>query len=90
MTDASTTDTSPTGDDAPTPPTELGFGGCLAELDEIVKGLETDTVDVDELATTVSRAADLVEWCRERLGDTKMRLEEVLPRLELADDPEAT
>lgn len=67
-------------------PDELGFAGCLEELDRIVRGLETDTVDVDELSDTVARAADLVEWCRGRLGDTRTRLEDVLPRLELAED----
>lgn len=70
-------------DEIPTrTPSELGFAGCLAELDRIVRGLETDSVDVDELADTVQRAAELVEWCRGRLGDTRMRLEEILPRLE--------
>lgn len=70
------------GDGAAPDPSELGFAGCLEELDSIVRGLERDSVDVDELADTVQRAADLVEWCRGRLGDTRMRLEEVLPRLE--------
>ncbi len=67
---------------------ELGFAGCLAELDRIVRGLETDSVDVDELAETVERAAELVEWCRTRLGDTRLRLEEVLPRLEATEAPD--
>lgn len=70
------------GDGAVPDPSELGFAGCLEELDSIVRGLERDSVDVDELADTVQRAADLVEWCRGRLGHTRMRLEEVLPRLE--------
>lgn len=69
-------------------PSELGFTGCLTELDRIVRGLETDSVDVDELADTVQRAAELVEWCRGRLGDTRMRLEEVLPRLETTEPTE--
>ncbi|MFV0316295.1 MAG: exodeoxyribonuclease VII small subunit [Microthrixaceae bacterium] len=69
-------------------PSELGFAGCIEELDRIVRGLETDAVDVDQLADTVTRAADLVEWCRSRLGDAETRLEEVLPRLDLADDPD--
>ena len=55
-------------DERPTPE-QLGFAGCLDELDDIVRGLETDTVDVDHLSQTVSRAADLVEWCRERRID---------------------
>ncbi|MEZ5238632.1 MAG: exodeoxyribonuclease VII small subunit [Microthrixaceae bacterium] len=73
--------------ETPPSPEDLGFTGCLEELDRIVRGLETDTVDLDELAQTVARAADLLEWCRGRLGDTRMRLEEVLPRLELAEEP---
>jgi len=68
------------------PPETLGFSGCLSELDRIVRGLETDAVDVDHLAASVQRAADLVEWCRTKLGDTRVRLDEILPRLELDDD----
>ncbi len=72
------------------PPEELGFAGCLDELDSIVRGLETDTIDVDHLSASVERAAELVEWCRNCLGDTRTRLDEVLPRLELADEQEAS
>lgn len=72
----------------PPTPSELGFAGCLEELDRIVRGLETDSVDVDRLADTVERAAELVEWCRKRLGYTRLRLEEVLPRLEAAEASE--
>ncbi len=80
-------DTTPTGGPAGAPePETLGFAGCIAELDGIIRGLETDSVDVDHLAATVEHAAELVEWCRAKLGDTRMRLDEVLPRLELADD----
>lgn len=82
-----TAELDPDGTVLPTP-SELGFTGCLAELDRIVRGLETDAVDVDQLADTVQRAAELVEWCRSRLGDTRMRLEAVLPRLEIAEPAE--
>lgn len=74
------------GSPASTPPGELGFNGCLAELDSIVRGLETDAIDVDHLSASVERAAELVEWCKNCLGETRMRLDDVLPRLELADD----
>jgi exodeoxyribonuclease VII small subunit len=67
-------------------PESLGFAGCLEELESTIRGLETDAIDVDHLAATVERAAELVEWCRDKLGDTRMRLDEVLPRLELAED----
>lgn len=77
-------------DDHPTPES-LGFSGCIAELDRIVRGLETDDIDVDHLADSVTRAAELVEWCRIKLGDARMTVEQILPRLEVAphDDPAA-
>lgn len=77
-----------TGESPAETPEELGFTGCLAELDSIVRGLETDSIDVDRLSASVERAAELVEWCRTCLGDTRTRLDEVLPRLELARDGE--
>ena len=78
---------SPTSDggEQAVPPADLGFAGCLEELDSIVRGLETDTIDVDHLSASVERAAELVEWCRSCLGETRTRLDEVLPRLELAE-----
>lgn len=84
----------PDADDGVTPPDELGFAGCVEELDRIVRGLETDTIDVDHLAAAVERATTLVEWCRQRLGDTRIRLDDVLPRLDVdatgpGDDPPA-
>ena len=78
----------PDADDDAVSPDELGFAGCVAELDRIVRGLETDAIDVDHLAATVERATTLVEWCRQKLGETRIRLDEVLPRLEV-DDSEA-
>jgi exodeoxyribonuclease VII small subunit len=76
-----------TTDDRPAPD-ELGFSGCLEELDAIVKGLESDAIDVDELADRVERATELVHWCRQRLSGTRLRVTEVLERLdvELAGD----
>lgn len=68
-------------DDLPTPE-DLGFGGCLDELDRIVRGLESDAIDVDHLAAQVERATALVEWCRHRLAGTRLRVDEVLERLE--------
>jgi len=68
-------------DTLPTPE-DLGFGGCLEELDRIVSGLESDTIDVDHLAAQVERATELVQWCRTRLTGTRLRVDEVLERLE--------
>jgi exodeoxyribonuclease VII small subunit len=75
-----------TGTAAPgPPPEELGFAGCLEELTGIIAGLERDEVDVDHLGERVERAAELIAWCRHRLDATRLRVEEVLERLEPGD-----
>jgi exodeoxyribonuclease VII small subunit len=75
-------------DDRP-PPEQLGFSGCLQELDEIVRALESDAIDVDELAGRVERATELVHWCRQRLDGTRLRVTEVLDRLDAELDADA-
>ena len=76
--------------DAQPTPEALGFGGCLDELDRIVRGLESDSVDVDHLAAQVERATELVQWCRTRLTGTRLRVDEVLERLEDSTAPDDT
>ena len=57
---------------------EIGYAEALAELEEILDGLEEEDVDVDTLAEQVQRAAELIELCRERIGAAKLRIEEVV------------
>ncbi len=65
-----------------TAPADLGFAGCVAEIDSIIKALEADRIDVDELAGRVTRATELIEWCRNRLDGTRIEVEEILDRFE--------
>ena len=50
--------------------------------ESILAELESDDVDVDELAEHVQRASQLIELCRERIGKAKLRIEEVVSQLE--------
>ncbi len=76
--DDGATESTTGGDD----PAELGFAGSMAELEQILAELESDTVDIDQLADRVERAAELVAWCRGRIDGTRLRVEEILERLE--------
>ena len=60
---------------------------AMEELTTLVDELESDSLDVDDLTRRVARAADLVQWCRERIDGARFSVEEVLVRLE-ADEPE--
>jgi exodeoxyribonuclease VII small subunit len=70
----------------PRTPEELGFSGCVAEIDSIIRGLESDRIDVDDLSRSVSRATELIQWCQNRLTGAQTEVEEILERL----DPDGT
>ena len=59
-----------------------GYAEAIEELESILADLESDDVDVDELAEHVQRASQLIELCRDRIGKAKLRIEEVVSQLE--------
>jgi exodeoxyribonuclease VII small subunit len=68
------------------PAERLGYGDAVAELERILAELDDDDVDVDVLATRVSRASDLIRACRERIAGARLEIERVVADLELAAD----
>ncbi|MEJ5256101.1 MAG: exodeoxyribonuclease VII small subunit [Acidimicrobiales bacterium] len=73
--------------DAPTPSgndhrDELGesltYAAAVAELEAILSELEGDDVDVDRLADQVRRAAALVRFCRSRILEARVEIEQIL------------
>ena len=59
----------------------LGYAQALEELESILAELEDSDVDVDKLATHVQRASQLIELCRERIGNAKLQIEDVVKGL---------
>jgi exodeoxyribonuclease VII small subunit len=66
-------------------PIASGYAAALAELEEILQRLERADVDVDVLATQVARAAELITFCRDRIGNARLQIEQVVASL----DPDA-
>jgi|GEM_PF-836053 exodeoxyribonuclease VII small subunit len=62
----------------------LGYAEALAELETILRSLEVDTVDVDELANKVQRAAALIRHCRGKIGDARVHVEQVVGEIDAA------
>ena len=71
-------------------------GGDVFDADDYVEDVEVqhwgasdeeEDVDIDELATRVERAADLIRLCSEKLRAAELRVEKVTR--ELADDESA-
>ena len=61
---------------------ELGYSAALAELEEILRELEGDTVDIDRLADQVRRAAALIRVCRGRIDAARTEIEQVVAELD--------
>lgn len=61
---------------------EIGYAEALAELEKILAELERADVDVDMLATRVQRASELIRLCRDRIGNARTRIEDVVGGLD--------
>jgi exodeoxyribonuclease VII small subunit len=67
---------------SPTSPATPGYADALAELDAILRELESSDVDVDHLADRVARAATLISLCREKISAAQLRIEQVTADLD--------
>jgi exodeoxyribonuclease VII small subunit len=74
----------PAADDAGEP-IAAGYAPALAELETILGQLERTDVDVDVLAAQVQRAAALIGFCRDRIGNARLQIEQAVADLGAAD-----
>lgn len=72
--------------DAADSPPDLGFGEALAEIEAILRRIEDDKVDIDELASSLSEAAGLLDLCRTKIRRAEEDVEKVSKRMN-AEDP---
>ena len=61
---------------------EIGYAEALKELETILAELERTDVDVDVLASRVERASVLIRLCRDRIGNAKLQIDNVVNGLE--------
>jgi exodeoxyribonuclease VII small subunit len=59
-----------------------GYAAALAELDGILRELESSDVDVDHLAERVARASELIQLCRAKISTAQLRIEQVTADLD--------
>ncbi len=71
----------PTDQSTSTSPVAAGYAEALAELEGILAELERTDVDVDVLAERVKRAVELIGFCRARIGNARLQIEQVVADL---------
>lgn len=67
--------------DSDRPVEQLSYAEAMAELDEILGELDDADIDVDTLGSRFERAIALLEHLDERLTRTRVRVDELAPRL---------
>ena len=65
-----------------TPVKELTYNQAVAELDSILRTMQSDACDIDKLAAYTRRASELLRECRSRLVATGEELKTILADLE--------
>ena len=60
----------------------LNYKDALEELSSIAVSIEDESISVDELATKVKRAAELIEFCQEKLKNTDGEVKKILAKME--------
>lgn len=63
-------------------PTAEGYAAAVSELERILAELERSDVDVDRLATQVQRAQQLIAFCRDRIANARVHIEQVVAELD--------
>ena len=57
---------------------EITYASALAELEEILRSIESGNADIDTLSTKVTRATELIKICRARLLKVESEVKEIL------------
>ncbi len=56
----------------------MTYSDAMGELEAILAALESDGLDVDQLADRVGRAAELIELCRGKIERARTEVERVV------------
>lgn len=57
---------------------EITYAAALAELEEILRSIESGSADIDTLSTKVTRATELIKICRARLLKVESEVKQIL------------
>ena len=66
---------------------ELKYGKAMEELEGILKRIEEEEVDIDDLAQEVKRASELIQLCKKKIERTEMEVNRIVQSFE-AELPE--
>ena len=57
---------------------EIKYEAALAELQTIVRKMENDELDIDEMSVQLKRAQELIKLCKDKLTKTDEKIKKIL------------
>lgn len=64
----------------------IRYSDAMEELEGLLDEIESDDVDLDDLAVKVERASKLIELCRSKIERTEMQVKSIIDDLDGADE----
>ena len=61
---------------------KISYGEAITEIEEIIRKIEQEELDVDELSDKVKRVSFLINYCREKLRNTEEEVSNILKEIE--------
>ena len=57
---------------------ELKYEAAMAELQSIVRKMENDDLDIDQMSDQLKRAQELIKLCKDKLTTTDEEIKKIL------------
>ncbi len=70
-------------------PDELRFGQAMERLEGILRRIEEEEIDIDELGERVKEATRLIELCRSKIRKADLEVTQIVQALEEPGDSES-
>ncbi|MCB9772030.1 MAG: exodeoxyribonuclease VII small subunit [Candidatus Omnitrophica bacterium] len=68
--------------------TEIKYSKAVKKLDEILSKIETEQIDVDELADNVKEAVELLKVCKNKIEKAQLDVKKVVDGFASDDEKE--
>jgi exodeoxyribonuclease VII small subunit len=67
---------------------DVKYSEAVSELEELLEQIDSEDVDLDDLAVKVERASELIRVCRDKIQHTEMQVRTIIEDLEGDDEDE--
>lgn len=65
---------------------EMKYSEAIAELEAVVREMESDDINVDDLSEKIKRSAYLIKFCKSKLNETEKDVDAILKEIESSDE----